>query len=107
MDEIVVFDPLDREELGEIVDLQLEQMAHRLRARRISLEITDEARKWLTDHGYDPAYGARPLRRLVQKEIGDRLAVLILANEVSDGQSVLVSVADGDHELKVEPVTDV
>ena len=73
-------------------------------ASRITLEITDEARRWLTNNGYDPAYGARPLRRLVQKEIGDRLAVLILANEVEDGQEVLVSVADGGNELRVEPV---
>lgn len=107
LDEIVVFKPLDREELGKIVDLQFEQMDRRLRSRRITLEITDDARKWLTDHGYDPAYGARPLRRLVQKEIGDRLAVLILANEVDDGQSVLVSVAEHGQGLRVEPVTDV
>lgn len=106
LDEIVVFKPLDREELGKIVDLQLELMARRLRSRRIGLEITDEARKWLTDHGYDPAYGARPLRRLVQKEIGDRLAVLILANEVDDGQTVLVSVKEDGGELQVEPITD-
>ena len=104
LDEIVIFDPLDKEELGQIVDLQLESMSRRLRARRITLEITDEARRWLTNNGYDPAYGARPLRRLVQKEIGDRLAVLILANEVEDGQEVLVSVADGGNELRVEPV---
>lgn len=106
LDEIVIFEPLDKKDLGKIVDLQLEQMSRRLRARRIGLEITDEARRWLTDHGYDPAYGARPLRRLVQKEIGDRLAVLILANEVADGQDVLVSVADDGDTLRVEPVID-
>ncbi len=107
LDEIVVFDPLDKEELGKIVDLQVEQMARRLRSRRIELEITDEARAWLTDHGYDPAYGARPLRRLVQKEIGDRLAVLILANEVEDGQTVLVSTDENGDGLTVTAVTDV
>lgn len=105
LDEIVIFDPLDKEELGQIVDLQLESMSRRLRSRRITLQITDGARRWLTDNGYDPAYGARPLRRLVQKEIGDRLAVLILANEVEDGQEVLVSVADNGNELRVEPVS--
>ena len=85
--------------------LQLESMSRRLRSRRITLQITDGARRWLTNNGYDPAYGARPLRRLVQKEIGDRLAVLILANEVEDGQEVLVSVADNGNELRVEPVS--
>ncbi|WP_099332346.1 ATP-dependent chaperone ClpB [Actinomyces minihominis] len=103
LDEIVIFKPLDKEELGEIVDLQLQNMSRRLASRRISLEIDDAARRWLTDFGYDPAYGARPLRRLVQKEIGDRLAILILANEVEDGQTVLVSVADDSDSLKVEP----
>ncbi len=107
LDEIVIFRPLDREELGEIVNLQLDQMARRLRARRIELDITDSARDWLTKHGYDPAYGARPLRRLVQKEIGDRLAVLLLGGEVSDGQTVLVEVAEGGHELVATPVTEV
>ena len=105
LDEIVIFDPLDKEELGQIVDLQLESMSRRLRSRRITLQITDGARRWLTNNGYDPAYGARPLRRLVQKEIADRLAVLILANEVEDGQEVLVSVADNGNELRVEPVS--
>ncbi len=103
LDEIVIFKPLDKEELGQIVDLQLQNMSRRLASRRISLQIDDAARRWLTDFGYDPAYGARPLRRLVQKEIGDRLAILILANEVEDGQTVLVSVADDSTSLKVEP----
>ncbi len=107
LDEIVLFDPLDKEELGRIVDLQVEQMARRLASRRIALDVTDEARKWLTDNGYDPAYGARPLRRLVQKEIGDRLAVLILGNEVDDGQTVLISVDPDRDTLVVEPVVDV
>lgn len=106
LDEIVLFDPLDKEELGKIVDLQVEQMARRLASRRIALDVTDEARKWLTDNGYDPAYGARPLRRLVQKEIGDRLAVLILANEVEDGQTVLISVDPARDALSVEPVVE-
>lgn len=106
LDEIVLFDPLDKEELGKIVDLQVEQMARRLASRRIALDVTDEARKWLTDNGYGPAYGARPLRRLVQKEIGDRLAVLILANEVEDGQTVLISVDPARDALSVEPVVE-
>lgn len=106
LDEIVTFQALSKEELGEIVDLQVEQMSRRLRSRRISLEITDEARRWLEDHGYDPAYGARPLRRLVQKEVGDRLAILILGNQVEDGQTVLVSVTEDGRTLAVEPVVE-
>lgn len=97
LDEIVTFKALDREELAEIVDLQVAQMADRLKTRRIGLETTDGARKWLSDHGYDPAYGARPLRRLVQKEIGDRLAVLLLSGEADDGSTVKIK-ESADHE---------
>lgn len=102
LDDTVVFEPLDKEELGKIVDIQVEQMAKRLKSRRIELKVADEARKWLEDHGYDPAYGARPLRRLVQSEIGDQLAMLILGNEVEDGQTVLVTVNDRADHLSVE-----
>jgi len=90
LDEIVVFDPLSTEELGHIVDLQVRQLATRLADRRITLEVTDAAREWLALTGYDPSYGARPLRRLVQKEIGDRLAKALLGGEVRDGDTVLV-----------------
>ncbi len=103
LDEIVIFRPLDRHELGEIVTLQLDHMSERLRSRRITLTIDEAARDWVTEHGYDPAYGARPLRRLVQKEIGDRLAVLLLGGEVSDGQTVLVEVSDDRGTLVVKP----
>ena len=94
LDETVIFDPLSKAELGRIVDLQINQMEKRLEARRIGLHVDDDARRWLTDHGYDPAYGARPLRRLVQKDVGDPLAVLLLAGEVKDGQTVEVTVSD-------------
>lgn len=90
LDEIVVFDPLSTEELAHIVDLQVRQLATRLADRRITLEVTDAAREWLALTGYDPSYGARPLRRLVQKEIGDRLAKALLGGEVRDGDTVLV-----------------
>ncbi|QOR70275.1 ATP-dependent chaperone ClpB [Ruania alkalisoli] len=90
LDEIVVFDALNLDELGKIVDLQLERMAARLADRRLDLEVTAAAREWLAIEGYDPAYGARPLRRLVQREIGDRLARMLLAGEVADGGSVTV-----------------
>jgi ATP-dependent Clp protease ATP-binding subunit ClpB len=90
LDEVVVFDPLNTEELAHIVDLQVRQLGTRLADRRITLDVTDAAREWLALTGYDPSYGARPLRRLVQKEIGDRLAKALLAGEVRDGDTVLV-----------------
>ncbi|KNX38369.1 ATP-dependent chaperone ClpB [Luteipulveratus halotolerans] len=90
LDEVVIFDPLSQDELAHIVDLQVAALSARLADRRISLQVTDAARHWLAQQGYDPAYGARPLRRLVQKEIGDRLARALLAGEVRDGQQVRV-----------------
>ncbi|WP_431473459.1 ATP-dependent Clp protease ATP-binding subunit [Ornithinimicrobium sp. W1665] len=97
LDEVVLFDALSREELATIVGLQVEQLARRLSDRRITLDVTDEAARWLAERGWDPAYGARPLRRLVQTEIGDRLARGLLSGEVRDGQEVVVEVAaDGD-----------
>ena len=95
LDDIIVFEALSKEELGEIVEIQLARIAKRLTDRRLSLEVTDAARSWLADEGYDPAYGARPLRRLVQREIGDRLARMLLAGEVLDGQKVVVDKVDG------------
>lgn len=93
LDEVVVFDPLSKDELAEIVQLQVAELDRRLADRRITLEVTDAAREWLADAGYDPAYGARPLRRLVQKQIGDRLATALLAGEIRDGQAVRVDAA--------------
>ena len=94
LDDVLIFNALSKDELGQIVGLQLSKMSKRLSDRRISLDVTDAARTWLADEGYDPAYGARPLRRLVQREIGDRLARLILAGQVAGGQQVTVDVAD-------------
>ena len=99
LDDIIVFEALSKEELGEIVGIQLARIARRLTDRRLSLEVTDAARSWLADEGYDPAYGARPLRRLVQREIGDRLARMLLAGEVLDGQKVVVDRVDGSEGL--------
>ena len=90
LDDVVVFDALTVDELGRIVDLQVDAFARRLADRRITVEVTDAAREWLALEGFDPAYGARPLRRLVQREIGDRLARLLLAGEVTDGDAVVV-----------------
>jgi ATP-dependent Clp protease ATP-binding subunit ClpB len=90
LDDIVVFDALGTAELTRIVDLQVAALARRLADRRLTLTVTDAAREWLSLTGYDPVYGARPLRRLVQKAIGDRLAKALLAGEVHDGDEVVV-----------------
>ncbi|WP_461164400.1 ATP-dependent chaperone ClpB [Arthrobacter sp. R4-81] len=102
LDEVVLFDALTVEELAKIVELQVNELAARLHGRRLTLEVTDGARAWLAMSGFDPAYGARPLRRLVQREIGDRLAKAILAGEIADGDTVLVDTAADVDELTVE-----
>jgi ATP-dependent Clp protease ATP-binding subunit ClpB len=96
LDEIVVFDALGTAELTRIVDLQIGLLAARLADRRLTLTVTDAAKEWLTLTGYDPLYGARPLRRLVQKAIGDRLAKALLSGEVRDGDEVVVDRKDDD-----------
>ena len=97
LDDIVMFHPLTREELGGIVDIQVAGVAQRLTDRRITLDVTAAAREWLANTGYDPAYGARPLRRLVQTEVGDQLARMLLAGKVHDGDTVLVDQTGGEH----------
>ena len=97
LDDIVMFHPLTREELGGIVDIQVKGVAQRLTDRRITLDVTDSAREWLANTGYDPAYGARPLRRLVQTEVGDQLARMLLAGKIHDGDTVLVDQTGGEH----------
>ncbi|GAA4485559.1 ATP-dependent chaperone ClpB [Rhodococcus olei] len=98
LDDVVIFDPLSEEQLESIVDIQLDQLSTRLAARRLTLEVSDSARFWLAVRGYDPLYGARPLRRLIQQAIGDQLAKKLLAGEVHDGDTVPVTVSgDGDH----------
>ena len=96
LDDVIVFDPLSLEELGKIVDLQVEQVARRLKSRRITLDVTDAAREFLAMDGYDPAYGARPLRRLIQREIGDKLARMLLSGEATDGATVTVDTDPSD-----------
>ena len=97
LDDIVMFHPLTREELGGIVDIQVAGVSQRLTDRRITLDVTDSAREWLANTGYDPAYGARPLRRLVQTEVGAQLARMLLAGKVHDGDTVLVDQTGGEH----------
>ncbi len=96
LDDVVIFEALSLAEIEEIVNLQVSQLAARLEGRRITLEVSGAARDCLAMEGYDPAYGARPLRRLIQREIGDQLARLLLAGEAKDGDTVLVDVADFD-----------
>jgi len=95
LDDVVVFDSLSLEQIGSIVDLQIAALARRLADRRLTLDVTDAAAEWLAISGYDPVYGARPLRRLVAKQIGDRLARGILSGDIHDGDSVVVDLADG------------
>ncbi len=90
LDDVILFDPLSIEELGTIVDLQVAALGKRLTDRRIVLDVRPAAREWLALEGFDPAFGARPLRRLVQREIGDQLARLLLAGEVADGDTIVV-----------------
>jgi len=102
LDDLIIFDPLTRDELDEIVDIQVKQVAQRLADRRIILTVTDEAKTWLADRGYDPAYGARPLRRLVQTEVGDQLARLLLAGSIHDGETVVVDYHEGSEHLTLQ-----
>ena len=95
LDEILVFKRLTRDDLAQIVDLQVERLGARLAERRLRLDLTPAARAWLADRGHDPVYGARPLRRLVAKAIGDELARRLLAGEIGDGDTVLVDAAGG------------
>jgi ATP-dependent Clp protease ATP-binding subunit ClpB len=90
LDDVVVFRALGSEELAGIVDIQVAVLARRLAARRLTLTVTDAAREWLALNGFDPVYGARPLRRLVQSAIGDPLARALLGGEVRDGDEVVV-----------------
>jgi ATP-dependent Clp protease ATP-binding subunit ClpB len=94
LDEVVMFDALSKEDLKHIVDLQLALLGQRLAVRRITIAVTDEARAWLADTGFDPAYGARPLKRLIQSAIGDPLARRLIAGEVTDGGTVTVDVGE-------------
>ncbi|HEY2044484.1 MAG TPA: ATP-dependent chaperone ClpB [Jatrophihabitans sp.] len=94
LDDIVVFDQLTTEELTGIVDVQLAALAKRLSGRRLVLEVTDAGREWLAVNGFDPMYGARPLRRLIQTAIGDSLARKLIAGEIADGDKVIIDAAD-------------
>jgi ATP-dependent Clp protease ATP-binding subunit ClpB len=101
LDDIVVFQALSADDLAQIVSLYVDRLSRRLSTRRLSLAVTPDARAWLASHGYDPIYGARPLRRLMQHEIDDRLARALLSGTVRDGDTVRVDVAPSGEELVV------
>lgn len=102
LDDIVVFSTLTAEDLGQIVEITVDRLQSRLADRRLDLAVTPAARLWLADNGYDPVYGARPLRRLMQKEIDDRLAKALLSGEIRDGDTVKVDLADDTSGLQVQ-----
>jgi ATP-dependent Clp protease ATP-binding subunit ClpB len=105
LDDVIVFDALTTAELTRIVELQIASLARRLADRRLVLTVTDAAKEWLSLTGYDPVYGARPLRRLVQKAIGDRLAKAILSGDVRDGDEVVVDLEGDDLVLRPASAT--
>ncbi|MFN8664733.1 MAG: ATP-dependent chaperone ClpB [Thermomicrobiales bacterium] len=96
IDEIVIFRPLSRDQIGEIVEIQMKGVNERLADRQMHLTITPAAEQWLADKGYDPAFGARPLKRVIQREVLDKLARMVLSGELRDGETVTID-ADGDH----------
>jgi len=101
VDEILVFDPLSRDQIARIVDIQLRSLRGRLAERKLSLELTDAAREYLANAGYDPAFGARPLKRVIQHEIQDKLAMALLSGEVHDGDDVVIDTGTDGLELRV------
>ncbi len=102
LDDVIVFDSLTSDELARIVDIQIERLGARLSGRRLTLDVTPAAREWLAMTGFDPVYGARPLRRLIQSSVGDQLARALLAGEIIDGDTVTVDRDDTGDTLKVE-----
>jgi ATP-dependent Clp protease ATP-binding subunit ClpC len=103
VDEIIMFSPLSIEDMAQIVDLQLQEVRDRLGEYRISIELTEAARKWLAKEGYDPAFGARPLRRAIQKHVESPLSVDLLAGKYKDGATVLVDVDEKKNQIVFEP----
>jgi ATP-dependent Clp protease ATP-binding subunit ClpB len=102
VDEIVVFDPLDRDQLREIVDIQVRLLQERLARRSLSIELTDAARDHLASAGYDPSFGARPLKRLIQREVQDPLAMRLLSGEIVEGDRVVVDADDDGLAIRAE-----
>jgi len=95
IDDIIIFDRLSEEELKKIVEIQLRRLVRRLENQKITLELSDAAKAFVASHGYDPVYGARPLKRAVQKYILDPLSLEILEGKIREGQTIRVDAADG------------
>jgi ATP-dependent Clp protease ATP-binding subunit ClpB len=104
IDEVILFHRLRREQMASIVDIQVGRLQKLLADRKLKLELDDAARTWLANKGYDPTYGARPLKRVIQKEVQDPLAGQILAGKIKDGQTVKVTVKGGALVINGEPV---
>ncbi len=103
LDDVIVFDALTTDELTQIVEVQVSRLVNRLAARRLTLDVTPAAKEWLAVTGFDPTYGARPLRRLIQTAIGDKLARALLAGEIADGDKVVVDLDEASDTLRVTP----
>jgi ATP-dependent Clp protease ATP-binding subunit ClpB len=101
VDETVLFKALTRQELEKIVELQIALLRDRLAERRVELVLTDEARRWLAARGYDPSFGARPLKRLIQRELETRIGRAVIAGEVPDGARIEVGIADGEPDIAI------
>jgi ATP-dependent Clp protease ATP-binding subunit ClpA len=106
IDEIVEFEPLTREQIGEIVDLQLVRLRARLAERGLSLELTDAAKEHLAEAGWDPTYGARPLKRAIQRQVENPLALRLLEGDFEEGDIVRVDVSDGELTFEKAPATE-
>jgi ATP-dependent Clp protease ATP-binding subunit ClpB len=105
LDEIVIFDPLSQEDLAQIVDISLNRLNTRMADRRITVQVTDAGKEWLSLAGYDPVYGARPLRRLIQTAVEDQLARKLLSGAIMDGQTVRFDVTDARDALEIISVS--
>jgi ATP-dependent Clp protease ATP-binding subunit ClpB len=101
LDDIVIFSALSKDDLAQIVELYIDRLTRRLQDRRLDLAVTPDARSWLAERGYDPIYGARPLRRLMQHEIDDKLATSLLSGEIRDGDIVIVDLDSDNDTLSV------
>jgi ATP-dependent Clp protease ATP-binding subunit ClpB len=102
IDEVIIFKPLSQDQIGEIVEIQLNQVNDRLGDRQMHLEVTPAARQWLAERGFEPAFGARPLKRLIQREVLDRLARLVLSGDLRDGETVVIDADSNDLQFRTE-----
>ena len=102
VDDIVLFKPLSLEEITKIVDLLLVELNERLVDRKVKVKLTAKSRKWIAEKGYDPTYGARPLKRFLQKQVETRLARALVAGEIEEGSVVTLSVKDDELKMKID-----